>query len=53
MIGRVAMKAASAILDGALTELCKVSARPLVRIPDGVGFAQAAPLPVANGTAHR
>lgn len=39
--------------NGGLAELCKVPANQLVRIPDGVTFAQAASLPVAYGTAHR
>lgn len=39
--------------DGGLAEYCKSKAHQLVRIPDGVTFAQAASLPVAYGTAHR
>lgn len=40
-------------VDGGLAELCRARAHQLVRIPDGVGFEQAAALPVAFGTAHR
>ena len=39
--------------NGGLAEYCKARAHQLVRIPDGVTFAQAAALPVAYGTAHR
>ncbi|WP_018699017.1 quinone oxidoreductase family protein [Amorphus coralli] len=39
--------------NGGLAEYCKTRAHQLVRIPDGVTFAQAASLPVAYGTAHR
>ncbi len=41
------------MLDGGLAEYCLASAAQLIAIPDGVGFAQAASLPVAYGTAHR
>jgi alcohol dehydrogenase len=41
------------MLDGGMAEYCLVSADQLVRIPDGVSFAEAASLPVAYGTAHR
>ena len=40
-------------MDGGLAEYCRVAAAQLVPIPDGVGFDQAASLPVAYGTAHR
>ena len=40
-------------VDGGMAELCRVRAHQLIPIPDGVGFAQAASLPVAYGTAHR
>ncbi len=40
-------------VNGGLAELCLTRAHQLVRIPDGVGFADAAALPVAYGTAHR
>jgi alcohol dehydrogenase len=38
---------------GGLAELCKARAHQLVKIPDGVSFADAAALPVAYGTALR
>jgi alcohol dehydrogenase len=38
---------------GGLAELCKARAHQLVRIPEGVSFADAAALPVAYGTALR
>ncbi len=41
------------MLDGGLAEYCVCSADQLIPIPDGVGFAEAASLPVAYGTAHR
>jgi alcohol dehydrogenase len=41
------------MLDGGLAEYCLVAASQLIRIPDGVGFDEAAALPVAYGTAHR
>ena len=40
-------------VNGGLAELCLVRAHQLIRIPDGVSFADAAALPVAYGTAHR
>ncbi len=40
-------------INGGLAQYCKVPARQLVRITDGVTFEQAAALPVAYGTAHR
>ena len=40
-------------VHGGLAELCKARAHQLVRIPDGVSFADAAALPVAYGTAYR
>jgi alcohol dehydrogenase len=40
-------------VDGGLAELCKARAHQLVRIPEGISFAQAAALPVAYGTALR
>jgi alcohol dehydrogenase len=39
--------------DGGLAELLRVPAHMLVRLPDDVGFAEAAALPVAYGTAYR
>jgi alcohol dehydrogenase len=41
------------MLDGGMQEFCLVAADQLIAIPDGVGFADAAALPVAYGTAHR
>ena len=41
------------MLDGGMAEYCLVAADQLVAMPDGVGFAEAAALPVAYGTAHR
>ncbi len=41
------------MLDGGMAEYCLVAADQLVRMPDGVGFEEAASLPVAYGTAHR
>ena len=41
------------MLDGGMAEYCLVSADQLIKMPDGVSFAQAASLPVAYGTAHR
>lgn len=38
---------------GGLAELCRARAHQLVRLPDGVSFADAAALPVAYGTALR
>jgi len=40
-------------VHGGLAELCKARAHQLIRIPDGVKFADAAALPVAYGTALR
>ncbi len=40
-------------VPGGLAELCKARAHQLIRIPDGVSFADAAALPVAYGTALR
>jgi alcohol dehydrogenase len=40
-------------VHGGLAELCKARAHQLIRIPDGVAFADAAALPVAYGTALR
>ena len=40
-------------VHGGLAELCKARAHQLIRIPDGVSFADAAALPVAYGTAIR
>src|SRR2546426_10307985 len=41
------------MLDGGMAEYCLVAADQLVAIPAGVGFEEAAALPVAYGTAHR
>src|SRR5262244_1591232 len=41
------------MLDGGMAEYCLVAADQLVTMPAGVGFAEAASLPVAYGTAHR
>lgn len=38
---------------GAACELVRIPASNLIRIPEGVSFAQAASLPIAYGTAHR
>jgi alcohol dehydrogenase len=40
-------------IHGGLAERCRAGAHQLLRIPDGVSFADAAALPVAYGTAHR
>ena len=40
-------------IHGGLAEYCRLRAHQLVRIPDGVGFAQATALPCAYGTARR
>ncbi|MGH7153753.1 MAG: quinone oxidoreductase family protein [Acetobacteraceae bacterium] len=40
-------------VHGGLAELCRARAHQLVRLPDEVGYAEAAALPVAYGTAHR
>jgi alcohol dehydrogenase len=39
--------------NGGLAELCRVRAHQLIRIPDGVDYADAAVLPTAYGTALR
>src|SRR5499427_6728850 len=41
------------MLDGGMAEFCLVDADQLIVMPDGVGFEEAASLPVAYGTAHR
>ncbi len=41
------------MIHGGTAELCRVDARRLIAMPDGVSFAQAASLPVAYGSAHR
>src|ERR1700751_2087326 len=41
------------MLDGGMAEFCLVAADQLVAMPPGVGFAEAASLPVAHGTAPR
>ena len=41
------------MIHGGTAELCRVNARRLIAMPDGVSFAQAAALPVAYGSAHR
>src|SRR5262249_47850911 len=41
------------MLDGGMAEYCPVAADQLVAMPAGVGFEEAAALPVAYGTAHR
>lgn len=41
------------MIPGGTAEFCRVDASRLIRIPEGVSFAQAAALPVAYGTAHR
>jgi alcohol dehydrogenase len=38
---------------GGLAEYCRLRAHQLIRLPDGVGFAEAAALPCAYGTARR
>src|SRR5579883_1970756 len=40
-------------VDGGLAEFTRARAHQLIRIPEGVSFAQAAALPVAYATAHR
>jgi alcohol dehydrogenase len=40
-------------MHGGLAELCRVRAHQLIRIPDGIDYADAAALPVAYGTALR
>jgi alcohol dehydrogenase len=41
------------MFDGGLAEFFLANESQLIRMPDGVSFAQAAALPVAYGTAHR
>jgi len=41
------------MMHGGLAEKCLVAEHQLIRMPEGVSFAQAASLPVAYGTAHR
>jgi alcohol dehydrogenase len=41
------------MMNGGLAEKCLVAQHQLIRMPDGVSFADAAALPVAYGTAHR
>lgn len=41
------------MFDGGLAELLAVPAHMLVNLDDGIGYAEAASLPVAYGTAHR
>jgi alcohol dehydrogenase len=41
------------MMHGGLAEKCLVAAHQLIRMPEGVSFAEAASLPVAYGTAHR
>ena len=40
-------------VHGGLAELCRARAHQMIRIPEGVGFAEAAALPCAYGTALR
>lgn len=40
-------------VHGGLAERCRADAHQLIRIPEGVSFAESAALPVAYGTAHR
>jgi alcohol dehydrogenase len=40
-------------VHGGLAELCRARAHQLIRLPEGVGFEQAAALPCAYGTARR
>jgi len=40
-------------VHGGLAEYCRLRAHQLVKLPDGVGFAEAAALPCAYGTARR
>ncbi|HEX3411726.1 MAG TPA: alcohol dehydrogenase catalytic domain-containing protein, partial [Stellaceae bacterium] len=40
-------------VHGGLAEYCRLKAHQLVAIPDGIGFAAAAALPCAYGTARR
>jgi alcohol dehydrogenase len=41
------------MLDGGMAQYCRVAADQLIAMPAGVGFEDAAALPVAYGTAHR
>jgi NADPH:quinone reductase-like Zn-dependent oxidoreductase len=41
------------MMHGGLAEKCLVAEHQLIRMPEGVSFAEAASLPVAYGTAHR
>ncbi len=41
------------MLHGGLAEKCLVAQHQLIKMPDGVTYAEAASLPVAYGTAHR
>jgi NADPH:quinone reductase-like Zn-dependent oxidoreductase len=41
------------MLDGGMAEYCAVTSGQLIRMPEGVSYADAASLPVAYGTAHR
>jgi NADPH:quinone reductase-like Zn-dependent oxidoreductase len=41
------------MMHGGLAEKCLVAGHQLIRMPEGVSFAEAASLPVAYGTAHR
>jgi alcohol dehydrogenase len=52
-VNRVEFGLMGETVDGGLAELCRVPAHQLIRMPDEVGFEDAAALPVAYGTAHR
>lgn len=52
-IDRVAGGLTGETYDGGLAEFCRVPAHQLVRLDDTIGFADAAALPVAYGTAYR
>ncbi len=52
-IDRVAGGLMGETIHGGLAERCRAAVHQLIRIPDGVSFADAAALPVAYGTAHR
>ncbi|ETW95825.1 MAG: zinc-binding dehydrogenase [Candidatus Entotheonella factor] len=52
-IDRVAGGLMGETIPGGLAERCRAAVHQLIRIPDGVSFADAASLPVAYGTAHR
>lgn len=41
------------MLDGGMAQYCRVAQDQLIALPQGVGFDEAAALPVAYGTAHR